>query len=111
MFYDVFCKLSLKKGLSPSRAALEMGINKATVTYWKKKKIIPSGEVLDKVARFFEVPMDCLLEREEPERRVSDAEIKFALFGDNPDITNEMYEDVKRYARFLAEKEREKEAK
>lgn len=111
MFYDVFCRLSRAKGISPSRAAVEMGINKAAVTYWKKNDLIPSGEVLDKASRYFEVPVDLLLEREEAGRRVSDEEVKFALFGDNPSITDEMYEDVKRYARFLAEKGREKEVK
>ena len=39
-----------------------MGINKATVTYWKKRGGSPSPEVLQKVAQYFNPSADALLE-------------------------------------------------
>ena len=38
------------------------------------------------------------------ERSVSDDEIKFALFGGDGEITDEMYEEVKRFAEFVKQR-------
>lgn len=38
MFYDMFEELCKKHGVSVSRAADESGVNKSSVTYWKKPK-------------------------------------------------------------------------
>lgn len=38
---------------------------------------------------------------QEGERSVRDADIKFALFGGDGDITDEMYEEVKRFAKLV----------
>mgnify|MGYP006926720003 FL=1 len=38
---------------------------------------------------------------------VTDSEIKFALFGD-PNFDDEDFEDVKRYAQFVAQRNKEK---
>lgn len=48
--------------MSPSRAALEMGISKGTVSSWKiTPDVKPSGEVLSKIAEYFGVTTDELL--------------------------------------------------
>lgn len=55
----------------------------------------------------------CPLQEKAPtpqgERSVTDDDIKFALFGGRGDITDAMYEEVKRFAAFVAEREAEKE--
>lgn len=61
MFYDIYVELSKQRGISPSKAADEIGINRATVTNWKKKGATPSGETLAKIAEYFNVTVDCLL--------------------------------------------------
>lgn len=62
MFYDVFCEKCKIKGVSPSRAALEMGISKGTVSSWKiTPDVKQSGEVLSKIAEYFGVTTDELL--------------------------------------------------
>ena len=63
MFYDSFLSLCVDKGVKPGRAADEMGINRATVTSWKKAGYNPRAEQLDKIAKYFEVPVDFLLQR------------------------------------------------
>ena len=35
MFYDVYCALCEKNGLTPSGAASKIGFNRASVTVWK----------------------------------------------------------------------------
>ncbi len=42
----------------------------------------------------------------EGERKVSDEDIKFALWGDTSNITDDDLEDVKRYAAFIRERKR-----
>ena len=123
MFYDVFCRLCDEHGLSPSGAAKEIGFNKGSVSVWKKTGNPPKGELLNKIAEYFHVSTDYLLEKEDIED-ISDEintpsteesnesirhdlnpdEIKFALFG-TTDITDGVMEDVMRYARFLQEQE------
>ena len=41
-------------------------------------------------------------------RSVSDDDIKFALFGGDGDITDAMYEEVRRFAAFVKQREAEK---
>ena len=65
MFYDIYQNLCNGINKSPSRVALDLGINKASVTYWKKEGKTPNTEILQKVADYFNVSVDYLLEKEE----------------------------------------------
>ncbi|MBS5166362.1 MAG: helix-turn-helix transcriptional regulator [Butyricicoccus pullicaecorum] len=68
MFYDVYCALCAQKGLSPSGAATKIGFNRASVTMWKNTGKPPKPELLDKIAAFFNVTTDFLLEKEQKEK-------------------------------------------
>ena len=61
MFYDIYLDLCKQKKVSPTRAALEMGLSKATPTTWKKRGLTPQGETLNKIAAYFNVSADYLL--------------------------------------------------
>lgn len=65
MFYDVFEKLCTEKGVKPGRAADEMGISRATVTNWKKNGYSPRRDILKKIAQYFGVSVDLLLDQSE----------------------------------------------
>ncbi len=43
------------------------------------------------------------------DRSVSDEDIKFALFGGDGEITDEMYEEVRRFAAYVKQREQKKE--
>lgn len=120
MFYDVYCALCEKNGLTPSGAASKIGFNRASVTVWKNTGKAPKQELLLKIADFFGVTTDYLLTGDENkkaptpegERNISDDDIKFALFGGDGEITDAMYEEVKRFAQMVklreeAEKKKE----
>ena len=68
MFYDNFLLLCKQKGVAPSRAAVEAGLSKSTVTRWKSSpESTPTGSVLEALARYFQVPVSELLsEKEKP---------------------------------------------
>lgn len=115
MFYDRFVALCKQKNMSPSAVTRELGLNNSISTAWKRGTI-PNGNTLQKLADYFGVTVDYLLGNEtkekaptEPgERTVSDEDIMFALFNGADDITDEMFEEVKRFAQFIQERERNK---
>ena len=61
MFYDVYCELCSKNGLTPSGAAAKIGFNRASVTVWKNSGKPPKMELLLKIADYFNVTTDYLL--------------------------------------------------
>lgn len=117
MFYARYIDLCKNKNVSPSKAAMDCGFNKGSVSVWKKKyekgeDIKPSPDILIKIAEYFNVSVDYLLGNKEKETPAanSDETLMFALYGgDNKDITPGMLEDVRKFAQFIREKEKEKE--
>lgn len=61
MFYDIYATLCEEKGISTSKAAIEMGISKGTVSVWKNKGTSPRMAQLEKIADYFHVSTDYLL--------------------------------------------------
>lgn len=109
MFYERFAALCAQRGISPSRAAEDAGLSKSTVTKWKRSPDSrPTGAVLEKLAQYFGVTVADLLG--EP-KTVRDEDVKFALFGGSGDITDEMYQEVLRFADYVRQREMEKKEK
>ena len=66
MFYDRFIELCSKKGVSPSRAAIDAGISKSLVSKWKNNATAePSGSVLKKLSDYFGIAVSELLDETE----------------------------------------------
>ena len=110
MFYDVYCELCRKNGLTPSGAAAKIGFNRASVTVWKNSGNPPKTELLHKIADYFNVSVDFLLgkaQKETPTDSVSinDDDIKFALSGGEGVIADEQYEEVKKFVQFIKERD------
>ncbi|MZL69685.1 XRE family transcriptional regulator [Bittarella massiliensis (ex Durand et al. 2017)] len=61
MFYDLFYQLCKEKGVSVTRATVEMGLSRTIGTKWKNTGATPNGETLNKVADYFGVPVGMLL--------------------------------------------------
>lgn len=93
------------------------GIAESTISQYETGKRQPDNETLLKLGEFFNVSVDYLLGRENKSppststRSASDDDIKFALFGGDGEVTDAMYEEVKRFAKMVklreeAEKEK-----
>lgn len=73
-----------------------------------RKGVFPSNRLME-IAEYLSVSHSYILTGEETEkaptvsgeRSVSDDDIKFALFGGDGDITDEMYEEVKDFAEYI----------
>lgn len=118
MFYDIFVELCAKKGVKPTRAALDMGLSKATPTLWKNKGYTPRGDIINKVAAYFGVSVDYLLGNEEQKKPVApkgselDELVKDELVGFYGDVKKELtpgdIEDIKTLMKIRAELNRQK---
>ena len=113
MFFNRFKALCDERDISVYRACTDIGLNRSAVAKWKSGGS-PNGTTAAKLAEYFGVSTDYLLGQSdlrtaaEPERTVSDDDIKFALFGGHGEITDAMYEEVKRFAAFIRDREAEK---
>ena len=114
MFFNRFKDLCDEKNISVYRACTDIGLNRSAVAKWKAGGR-PNGTTAAKLADYFGVTTDYLLEQSddkapsEPRRTVSDEDIKFALFGGSGEITDAMYDEVKRFAAFIRQREENKE--
>lgn len=62
MFYEQFAGLCKEKNISPSIVAETIGLNRSSVTFWKRGST-PKGETLRKLANYFGVSVDYLLNK------------------------------------------------
>lgn len=69
-FYDKFKLLCDKKGVSVSRACIEIGLNRSAVAKWKGGST-PNGATLQKLADYFGVTTDYLLSGEKKDTPIS----------------------------------------
>lgn len=115
---EALCEI---RGIKPGKMCTELGISRGTMSDLKAgrtKKL--SAENIEKISKYFGVSTDYLLTGEdtkkaptpEGERKISDDDIKFALFGGDGEITDAMYDEVKRFAQMVklreeAEKKKE----
>lgn len=60
-FYSLYCDLCKNADITPSGVANAIGFNRATVTTWKNTGNAPKGDLLIKIAKYFDVPTDFLL--------------------------------------------------
>lgn len=61
MFYDNFLKLCEDNNIKPSVAAVKIGLDKSMPSYWKKGAY-PKIETIRKIAGYFNVSVDYLLD-------------------------------------------------
>ena len=71
-FYDIFVSECQKKGVRPSRAAEDCGINRSNVSNWKNNGYTPRGDALQRIADYFGVSADYLLTGDEKEKATID---------------------------------------
>lgn len=111
VFFDRFQALCDEKGVSVYRACTDIGLNRSAVAKWKAGGK-PNGTTAGKLADYFGVSTDYLLgqtQQRTPTRSgPTDEEIKFALFGGSGEITDAMYDEVKKFAAFIKQREAEK---
>lgn len=119
MFYDLFCRLCREKGISPTRATVEIGLSRTIGTKWKKTGATPQGDTLQKIADYFGVSVDYLLGNEEKPAATEDSELEellkdelIAFYGEvKESLDQNDIEDLKTFMRMKAEIKKNREKK
>ena len=85
--YEVFEQLLQSRGVTPYQVSKATGISQTTLSAWKKRRNILSGELAKKIADYFGVTVDYLMTGEATanEPYYSDAESR--------DIANFLFEN------------------
>lgn len=93
MFYDKYRQLCASVGKSPSAVAVEIGISKGTVSTWKNLGRMPQTAQLKKIADYFEVSLDYLLdETDDPYDWGADPDARLAsVYGPRWDFLMEKH--------------------
>lgn len=101
-------------GLTQRQLADRIGVSNTSVSNWEKDLSRPDADLIQKLCSALGLqPNDfygAVQTRPESASRaaVSDEDIKFALFGGEGEITDAMYDEVKRFAAFIKQREAEK---
>lgn len=100
MFYDKYCELCKLKGITPTRAASEIGIGMGTPTTWKKRGTYPNHAQAKKVAQYFNVSIDWLMDNE-IEKQPADGELS-GVRKDLMDFVDTLTDEkIEKYLRLL----------
>ena len=115
--YDRIETLCKERNVSITTVCRQSGASRASLSDLKAgRKQSLSAETLSKLAGWFDVSVDHLLGNENAPtevrgRNVSQEDIKFALFGGDGEITDEMYQEVCNFAAYVKRREEEKKRK
>lgn len=82
MFYDVYESLCKEKGVKPYTVAREIGLGTSNVAQWKKGST-PRPSILEKIAKYFGVPVAYFFGQKEPPPAKPEAAdpVKQQLYG------------------------------
>ena len=102
---NIVKELRENAGMQQKDFAIRIGVSQPTISEWEHQKKDPSGDRLVKIAELFGITtlevLGIPIDPSQPKKRVpTDEELRFALFGD-AEITDQDFEDVKRYAQFV----------
>lgn len=112
--YNIIDGILREKGISGAKLCADLGMSRSFMTELRKGRIKSVRlETAQKIADYLGVSVSTLMGDEnnapaaDGRRSVTDEDIKFALFGGDGEITDEMYEEVKRFAAYLKEKRKD----
>lgn len=105
-------------GMAKADFYKQSGISSASYSQWNTGLYRPSEKKLRSAAECLGVSYEYIRYGSEAEnkkapaesgkRSVSDDDIKFALFGGDGEITDAMYDEVKRFAAYIKQREADK---
>ena len=99
-FYDNFERICREKGTTPNAIVVKkLGTSSSTLTYWRNGKT-PTLKIVEKIAEALDVKPSDLLQNEEDEKRAEEV-ARAALFGSGAVVTDEQWDEVKKFAEFI----------
>lgn len=93
-----------KNGWSQRELAKRCNVSQGTISLIEKGEISPSTTTLSELAKALDCTVAELMGESVETRMPTNEELKFALFGGDKEITDEQFEEVKRYAQYIKER-------
>lgn len=101
-----------RRDIPKERFYKESGVSSATMSQWRKRIYSPSSAAIKKIEDYLGITFTIEQKEKAPtetsERQVTDEDIKFALFRGRENITDEMYQEVRNFADYVAQREEAK---
>lgn len=82
-FFDVLNKLLEEKQISANKMAKDLGLGSSAYTHWKNRGNLPSGDVIQKLADYFDISTDYLLGRTNDPSSIQNIVVNASLPHDN----------------------------
>lgn len=107
-------ELRVSRGMNMRQVAAALDMPYTTYVNYEKGVRELNSETLVIFAEFYNVSVDYLIGRisenenapiNNDKRTISDDDIQFALFGGRDEITDAMYDEVKKFAAYLKQRE------
>lgn len=113
--YKIIDELLTQKGISGAKMSQDLGMSRSFMTELRKGRAKSIKlDTAQKIAEYLDVSVGRLLGEETPPAAsapVDDQALKFALFGGEGPITDQMYEEVRSFAAFVKRREEQKRRK
>lgn len=111
--YEIIDALLSERGISGAQMSADLGMSRSFMTELRKGRAKSIKlETAQKIADYFGVSLDYLIGTDtekapavSSKRHIEDEDIKFALFGGKGEITDAMFEEVRNFANFIAQRE------
>lgn len=113
-FSKVLKQLRKERSLTQTELSKALGISCSTISMYERGEREPAFEMQEAIADYFNVSMDFLHGKSfaqgwHPNNNhagtgMNDEELKVALFGGDSEVTDDMWDEVKRFAEFVKEK-------
>ena len=94
-----------KMGITQDALAELLNVDRVTISRYENGSREPSIDKLKMLSEVFNVSIDEITENPAITPPADD-DIKFALFGDPHNITDEQFEEVKQFAQFIRERDK-----
>lgn len=96
------------KNLTQEQLGNLVNVQKSAISKYERGAIQPSQDILIRISEVLNVSVDYLLGKSDipnpTSSEISDDIIKVALFDGDEDITDEMWEEVKNFAKYIQAK-------
>ena len=97
-------------GLTQRQLAETLGVANTSVSNWEKGLSRPDADMIQKLCVCLQLQANDFYgtsgaPAQSDRQPVSDEDIKFALFGGDGEITDAMFDEVKRFAAYLKQRE------
>ncbi len=110
-FYDRFAELCRDNNISPSAAAMSVGLNRSSVTRWKHKGYTPRQDTVARIADLFDVTVEYMMGLENMKYRphVCASDVKRFLLG--PRASDKQWKEILEFAEKLKSENTENQSK